>query len=171
MCALPRITLQDRVSPLRRIAALSGPVADKGLRKWVYQAQAYERAGIRIRAGFTPPKTHVYIYIYIHTQVPKHQTRKTNHVSNNTPHSRACPSPTATSVFRVVISIVIIIVTSLLLLLLSLLLFYHGDRCYVVCFIMMLYCIIIIVIIVIMNIMKTATSGQSCGPTARLPAS
>ena len=28
----PRITLQDRMSPLRRLAALSGPVADKGLR-------------------------------------------------------------------------------------------------------------------------------------------
>ena len=45
MCALPHITLQDRVSPVRRTAALSGPVADQGLRKWVYQAQAYERAG------------------------------------------------------------------------------------------------------------------------------
>ena len=45
MCALPRVTLQDRMSPLRRSAALSGPVAGKGLRMWVYQAQAYERTG------------------------------------------------------------------------------------------------------------------------------
>ena len=37
-------------------AALSGPVADKGLRRWVYQAQAYERTGhLGIRAGFSPP--------------------------------------------------------------------------------------------------------------------
>ena len=29
------------MSPVRRTAALPGPVADKGSRKWVYQAQAF----------------------------------------------------------------------------------------------------------------------------------
>ena len=37
------------------ISIITGPVADKGLRNWVYQAQAYERTGLRMRAGFTSP--------------------------------------------------------------------------------------------------------------------
>ena len=71
MCALPQITLQDRVSPPRRAAALSGLVADKGSRKWVYQAQAYERTGHLDFAlvSLPPPKNNVYIYIYIYTHV------------------------------------------------------------------------------------------------------
>ena len=58
------------MSPLRRSAALSGPVADQGLRRWVYQAQAYERTGFSgFRCfPFTPPKK-IYIYIYIYMYV------------------------------------------------------------------------------------------------------
>ena len=44
--------------PLRRPAALSGPVADEGLRMWVYQAQAYERTGhLESRWCLFPRKT------------------------------------------------------------------------------------------------------------------
>ena len=61
VCALPRITLQDRMSPLRRTAALSGPVAGKGLRMWVYQAQAYERTGhLDLHWFHSPPKKKYY---------------------------------------------------------------------------------------------------------------
>ena len=52
------------MSPVRRTAALPGPVADQGLRKWVYQAQAYERTGFSgFRClSFTPQKNvHTYV--------------------------------------------------------------------------------------------------------------
>ena len=52
------------MSPLRRIAALSGPVADQGLGMWVYQAQAYERTGHwDLRWFHFPPNIYIYIYM------------------------------------------------------------------------------------------------------------
>ena len=36
----------------------------QGLGKWVYQAQAYERTGIRIRAGFTPHQKEIHRFTH-----------------------------------------------------------------------------------------------------------